>query len=31
MSPRKEIRFIVLEKRFDNETMMLARPTHGII
>ena len=25
------LRFIVLEKRLDNETTMLARPTHGII
>jgi hypothetical protein len=31
MSPRKEIRIIVLEKRFDNEITMLARPTHGVI
>jgi len=25
------ITFIVLEKRFDNETTVLARPTHGVI
>jgi hypothetical protein len=31
LKPCRDHRFIVLEKRFDNETTLLARPTHGII
>jgi hypothetical protein len=31
LKPCRDHRFIVLEKRFNNETTLLARPTHGII
>jgi hypothetical protein len=31
LKPRRDHRFIVLEKRFDNETTVLARPIRGVI